>query len=579
MRDLPGAFRSQPAVVSILLAAILVTGLWLRISNLGGPDFGVDETFHVFAAERLIAGDPPLLPSGLPYDRSLPYTRMVAWSGGLFGGVNEWTARLPSVLFGCLSILVVFAIGWRWYSATAGLIAAWVMAVAPMQISHSRQVRMYALLQLLYLIIIYLLYQGIETSAPATRRWLPPRLAGWCRRLEIRPELIVIAIPFILLARQIHDLILPSLVGTAAYILCVGLVAPFVRSVTPMARRKYWVAAALLVAGGFLVVSLDIGGVRGMVAYAHSYAPTWAQPRTADWRYYLNSLGERYPMIFGTFLLASVFALTRNWKPTLYLLACFTVPFLLHSFLFAWKETRYVMHITPLMFIVFGVGVSVFLSNLYQALAAWARQTLDANPQKIAGTLTAAAVVFLFGATTELREGVKLHNVEVGMFAEVQHFNWKKAMEFIAARATAGDTIITSRSLAARYYGPSLPSYLLNHQELDSVVTDYPRNEEGQPLDYSTRDLVILNLDMLRDVIGRHSSGWFVTERPQLGSASIPDELATFIERNLSQERVPEADDMAVFSWGHEKKPDASSLSAGTSPPADPIKTSSKSSQ
>src|SRR5688572_11578717 len=575
MTERTNGFRSAPLIVSIL-GAILLAGFWMRIGNLGGPDFGVDETFHVYAAQQLIAGEYPLLPSGLPYDRSLPYTRTVAWSGALFGGVNEWTARLPSVLFGCLSILVVFLIGWRWYSATAGLVAAWVMAVAPMQISHSRQARMYALFQLLYLIIIYLLYQGVEASSQATRPWIPAKLEAWRRRLEIRPELLVIAVLIIFLTRQIHDLILPSLAGPATYILCMGVVVPFVRDVTPLTRRKYRTAAALLAAGVLLVLGLDVGGVREMLASAYSYAPTWAQPRANDWRYYVNSLGEGYPTIFSTFLLASVFALTRNWKATLYLLACFTAPFLLHSFLFAWKETRYILHIMPLMFIVFGVGISAFLSSFHLFLTAWAKQALRANPQKVAGALIVAAVMFLFAATKELREGVKLHNVDVGMFAEVQHFNWKKAMEFIATRATADDVIITCRSLAARYYGPKLPSYLLNHQELDSIVNYFPRNKDGQPLDYSTRALIILNLDMLRDVIAKHSSGWFVTERPQLGSASIPNEMAHFIARHLSEEPVPEAEDMAVFSWGHEKRLDPSSFSASTASPVVSIKSSRK---
>jgi hypothetical protein len=162
------------------------------------------------------------------------------------------------------------------------------------------------------------------------------------------------------------------------------------------------------------------------------------------------------------------------------------------------------------------------------------------------------------------------------MFAEVQHFNWKKAMEFIDARAKADDTIITSRSLAARYYGPRLSSYLLNHQELDSIVTEFPRNRDGQPLDYSTGVPIIMNLDMLRDVIERHSSGWFVTERLQLGPPSIPTDLVHFIARYLSEEPVPDAEDMAVFSWGHENRLDANSFSRCTADCAVSVKSSAR---
>jgi hypothetical protein len=549
---------SRRTIVSIFLAAILILGVSLRLGNLGGPDFGVDETFHVYAAQRLIAGDPPLLPSGLPYDRSRPYTQTVAWAAQLLSGLDERTARVPSVVFGSLTILVVFLIG-RWYSTTVGLVAAFVTAVAPMQVAHSRQVRMYALFQLLYLIIIYLLYQGFETATVTRRRWVPRRLAAWCRSQEIRPGLLVVAAPIIVLAGQTQDLLYPSLAGPTAYVVCMALVSSYVSRITPGGEWKYRVAAALLVGGALLVFALDIGSVRAMYSYARNYAPTWAQAHTDNWRFYVYVLGTAYPTIFGTFLFSGVFALTRNLKATLYIMACFTVPFLLHSFLFAWKEDRYILHIMPLLFIVFGVGVSAFLSRFYSLLTVWARHGDRANPQVVAGLLTAMALIFVFGATKELREGVKLHNLNIGVFAGVQHYNWQKAMEFIGERARPEDVIITARSLAARYYGPNLPTYYLNHQELDTILTEYPRDKEGRPLDIATGAPVILDVGMLEDVVRRHLSGWFVSERPQLGSVSIPTDLSRFIERHLSEQVVPDADDMAVFSWGQATGIDAGS--------------------
>jgi hypothetical protein len=561
------AFYSRSVFGAIVLSLILVAGFALRVANLGGPDFGVDETFHVYAAQSMIEGDALLLPSGISYTRSLPYTRTVAWAGALFGDVNEWTARVPSVLFGCLTIVLVFIIGRRWYSSGAGLVAAFVTAVAPMQVAFSRQVRMYALLQLLYLVIIYLIFEGCEASSSKRRPWVPQRFDAWCTHLEIRPLLLLVAAPILLLARQTHDLILPSLAGPAAYILCMALVAPYLRikdvASTSSVRWKYRGMALLVVVGGLVAAGLDIGSVQAGFVDAITYAPTWAQGRIDNWRWYIYAFATHYPTIFGTFLLSSLFALTVNVKATTYLIACFAVPFVLHSFVFAWKDDRYLFHTMPLMFIVFGVGLSALLPAFHGAILGWANRTVNRAPYVVAGALTLAGVLFLFGATRELREGVKLHQLDVGAFAGVQHFNWKRAMEFIGERAQPSDVVITSRSLSSRYYGPDLPLYLLNHQELDSMLTNYPRDSQGRPLDYSTGALAILDLAMLRDVIGRHTSGWFVAERPQLwdpetrnpnfvqlGSASIPADLAQFIERQLTFVPVPGADDMAVFHWG-----------------------------
>ena len=127
------------------------------------------------------------------------------------------------------------------------------------------------------------------------------------------------------------------------------------------------------------------------------------------------------------------------------------------------------------------------------------------HPRVVAGTLTALALIFLFGATRELREGVKLHNVNVGVFAGVQHYNWQKAMTFIGERARPEDVIISARSLAARYYGPQLPLYYLNHQELDTILSEYPRDKDGQTARY-------------RDTRPHHTGRGHVTRRDHKAS-------------------------------------------------------------
>jgi hypothetical protein len=341
-----------------------------------------------------------------------------------------------------------------------------------------------------------------------------------------------------------------------------ALVSPIMKGIPLTVRVKYWGATALLVTVATLIPFLASAELRTMYDEARFYVPTWAQAHAGNWRFYLYAFDDLYPTIFGTFLLAASLALMQNWKATLYILACFTVPFLLHSFLFAWKEDRYLFHIMPLMFVIFAVAVSASLATLHRSLAAWAANAVNVNSKVIAGTVTLVAVIFLFGATRELREGVKLHNLDVVYAAGVgvQHFNWKRTMEFIAERAEPADVIITSRSLAARYYGPPLPLYFLNEQELDSILTTFPRDKNGRPLDYSTSAPVVLGISGLQEVLSRHRSGWLVAEGPQMGSASIPPEIARYIDRHLTRQEVPGADDMVLFSWGRPGRIDADSL-------------------
>lgn len=60
-------------------------------------------------------------------------------------GVSEFAARLPSVIFGVLTIPFVFLIGHRLHSTVVGLIAAGIYATAPYQVYYGQDARMYAM--------------------------------------------------------------------------------------------------------------------------------------------------------------------------------------------------------------------------------------------------------------------------------------------------------------------------------------------------------------------------------------------------------------------------------------------------
>jgi 4-amino-4-deoxy-L-arabinose transferase-like glycosyltransferase len=121
---------------------------------------GFDETIHVYAAKSILETGKPELPSGEIYDRALFFTKAVALSFKLFG-VNELSARLPSIVFGVLSVVLVFFIG-RGFGTSAGLIAALLMAFMPFEVGWSRACRMYSMYQFFFLLTLFSFYKGFE---------------------------------------------------------------------------------------------------------------------------------------------------------------------------------------------------------------------------------------------------------------------------------------------------------------------------------------------------------------------------------------------------------------------------------
>src|SRR3989338_4574098 len=91
----------------VVLLAIVVGSLGLCLHRLGAGSFWIDELFYVNGAISILEQGAPVLEGGRVYTRALPYTYVVAVAFKLFG-VSEFAARIPSVMFGMLTIIGIF---------------------------------------------------------------------------------------------------------------------------------------------------------------------------------------------------------------------------------------------------------------------------------------------------------------------------------------------------------------------------------------------------------------------------------------------------------------------------------------
>jgi 4-amino-4-deoxy-L-arabinose transferase-like glycosyltransferase len=545
-RGLPPA--ATRLVVPTLLVAILAFGFGVRIPNLAGPSLNIDEVLHVFAAEQLLEGNPPTLPSGLRYARGLLYTESVALVGR-FRGVDEWSARLPSVVFGCLTIVLVFVMTRRWYSSGAALVAALITAAAPMQVAFSREARMYAMFQFAYLLFVFLFFQALETS-PA-RRWrarLPERLWQSIAALKVHPVLFVGAAVALLASRHLHDLTLAAASGPAAYVFGMALLAWLAGAAIGLRPAKYVAVTALILAGAVpYAIDNDLGDV---FTSSLTYVPAWAIDNTSR-LYYLRVLAAFFPAMLETLLLAAGFALVRNAKVTIYLLLCFGVPFVAHSALFAAKHDRYIFHLVPLMFIVFSAGFWDAVSRLYEALRDWARQATTLPVARLAaGTLAAVAAVAFLLLVPWVRGGLSVHERNEGSFAGVYHEEWRSAARYVSEHLATGDVVIASAPALAKYYGIEAPLLYLANDSTDQHVEQGLRNADGDLVDYIGGAPLILDPETLRNVLSQHASGWMVSERFRFdGGRPLPAELRDLIAARAERVDLPAARSMVIWRW------------------------------
>jgi len=142
-----------------LLLAILAVAAALRFWAIGGHPLWIDEANGVLTAQESLAG----ILGKLRTDSSPPlyYFLLHVWMA-VFGD-SEIAVRSLSVCFSMGLVGLVFLVGARCFSPAVGLMAAFVVAVAPVQIFYSQQARMYTMLSFLAALSTWSLVRSLET--------------------------------------------------------------------------------------------------------------------------------------------------------------------------------------------------------------------------------------------------------------------------------------------------------------------------------------------------------------------------------------------------------------------------------
>lgn len=89
----------------------------------------------------------------------------ILWVWGHLFGFSEISVRMPSVIFGVLTIVMVYLIGKKFFSEKTGLIAAILLATAPLHIYYSQEARMYSFAAFAATFSFFLLIQFINKAA------------------------------------------------------------------------------------------------------------------------------------------------------------------------------------------------------------------------------------------------------------------------------------------------------------------------------------------------------------------------------------------------------------------------------
>ena len=534
---------SNKGFVFSALFLLLLAGGFLRVWNLGVPSFWVDEVNTVYSAQNYLEKGKMELPSGMKYERAKLHTYAVA-AVYRYLGISEWTSRLPSVLFGIMSILIVYLLGYHMGGIHVGLMAAFLMAFSHFEVGWSRVTRMYPLLQLLTLLSSYAFIKGFEKPFGKERLSALSWISGlvW---------LIIFGILIIITAFMVHYLALFIPVAIAGYLFCGSLFILFKPSGYHRLLNKYNIGISVVLLGimgiWFLYPEL-ISKARFFLAYT----PSWAEgPSTAQNKMYLFDFlisNARFPLATFFFVGAAQSIVRRQLKGWVYLWL-FIAPLFLLSFVFTHRAPTYLFYVYPYFLILAAFG----FVNIVQSEWDWLKTDFSIEREWVKKLLLFTfGVIFILAPWFRISLHIPFQGDGFTNLA-VTHDEWKNAVKIVQDQKRAEEIIISSLPQVSLYYGLKA-DYCLNWADL-AQSEEKMFYREGKLVDVYAGVPCVLNVAMLDSVVQTHPSGWILVTKYHFDhEVIIPKEISQYLAETFGPPIQTKNASVYVYHWSHRRR-------------------------
>jgi 4-amino-4-deoxy-L-arabinose transferase-like glycosyltransferase len=143
---------------SVGFAVVFLLGLGLRAYGLNRESVSHDESFSMTACQMPTAGMLRLLVADFVHP-PLHYLALCGWMGATGYGVLQ--ARLLALVFGTLSIAVLYLLADYLFDRRTALVASLLLAISQLAVMQSQDARMYAQFLFLFLTCSYLLARAM----------------------------------------------------------------------------------------------------------------------------------------------------------------------------------------------------------------------------------------------------------------------------------------------------------------------------------------------------------------------------------------------------------------------------------
>lgn len=515
----------------LLVAILMVTGLGLRLHDLDYTSLSHDEISLMQYTEGLFQSGVPSKKIGsvvkplttyelLPYSISVPL---------LFFGSSDYAARLHSVFWGTIEILLIYLLGKTLFNRETGILASAIFTFHPWCLNWGQNVFYPQLTQALSTLTILLYYKAIDSS-PMSRKYL--YLTGISFSLmylswEGSGFLLVAMFIAILLHRgsDISWLRNRHLWG--------GFAILFLTVFTQMARR-------ILYQDSYLIVGAKLSDV-GM--------PTlfFLDPMY-DPYYYMDVFlfAENNWMLTILLIAGTIIACRERPLRYLYVLLLGTL-FFMTNFLQV-VSIRYVYHLAPFLILIASAVIFIFTSRL-KGMAG--EKDFAARAVIASSAAIMSLIIFASSNSTLLRLYLlsKNPNDPPNLIRRNVYWNdYRSTSKYLQANFKKGDIIFSMTPHTLKYYADYDGDYSLTTLMGKAMIYDVSGRYPGF-LDKYMGNPVIVNLHEFKRILSKYNRVWFVSAPNKALNLNVVDDAETiaYIQSNLKV--VFESYNAKIYLW------------------------------
>src|SRR3989339_912648 len=190
-----------------MILAVIVFGFLLRVISLN-QSFWLDEATSGLVVRNFNLGEIITKFSPGDFHPPLYYLILKIWS--YVFGTSEIALRFPSIVFGLLTIFLVYLIGKELFNKKVGLIAGSFLTTSGLHIYYSQEARMYSLVTLLVSYLVYLFLK---------KRWFLFSIILLLIGMTDYPALLIIPVFLVVGRKEWRKLVLSSSLLVISYLI------------------------------------------------------------------------------------------------------------------------------------------------------------------------------------------------------------------------------------------------------------------------------------------------------------------------------------------------------------------------